>query len=537
VRQQEKERCVDRSVLVGGGDQCRESGLLTREVELPSLAEFGGRLARLTRVVEQIRQAGVEKVILVVLDEVDELNPAFYRGQRGEAFFGTLRALGEQGVVFVLVGSERMPLVFRRYGQVLNRYDTCQLDTIENAQDVIDMVKEPLSGFIEFGADAISLVARRSGGNPYYINLLCMRLLQAMVAARRTYVDAVDVNEAARSLAEDRAPTHWSHLWEDGDFDEEEAVARQREAAIVLAGFGREPVERGLRAKEVEALLREDCDGELPGRLNVEGTIEALVRRGVLHGEGAGAARQYNVKFEIFRWWLCENGRAQLLVPFKECAASKTEEDIGKGGELVTLGTASDFPVSDDELIRIAEGKENRIAKAGNVRRAADWLDNSTVVEGRERFVLFVDDFVGSGLQAAGLARAFVKSCADRPKVREALDQQRVAYLSLLAYRDGLASLTDEVGDSLMVETVEELDETDQAFAPEAEIFESEDDRSVAEAMCREIGSQLFPDNPLGWEDLQSLVVFPDSVPNATLPIFWRSGTVDGLPWKALFDR
>lgn len=84
---------------------------------------------------------------------------------------------------------------------------------------------------------------------------------------------------------------------------------------------------------------------------------------------------------------------------------------------------------------------------------------------------------------------------------------------------------------------VEELDETDQAFAPEAEIFESEDDRSVAEAMCREIGSQLFPDNPLGWEDLQSVVVFPDSVPNATLPIFWRSGTVDGQLWKALFDR
>jgi AAA domain len=637
-------------------DQCRERGLLTREVELPSPADFGGRLARLTRVVEQIRQSGVDKVMLVVLDEVDELNPAFYRGQRGEAFFATLRALGEQGVVFVLVGSERMPLVFRRYGQLLNRYETCELDTIESAQDVLEMVREPLAGFIEFGSDAIPLIARRSGGNPYYINLVCMRVLHAMVASRRTYVDAVDVNGAARSLAEDRSPTHWSHLWEDGDFEEDESAARQRQAALVLAAFGREPVERGLRAKEVEAALKEDCDGELPEGLNVEDTLEALVRRGVLRGEGTGAVRQYNVKFEIFRWWLCENGRAQLLAPFKERVAAGVEEENRAAGRIGVVG--ADFPISDDELIRVAEGlvyrdkqvhpmqikqwlrqfqddtkihlafrmlsalrqrwyfdsvrvsllrerafkrglelasragvipsagraeraagearrftneglrresfktivtnifigyfgddvksgaevarqikKENRISSAGNVRRAADWLERGSGTEHRDRFVLFVDDFIGSGLQAGGLARGFLKTYGDRPKVREALDQQRVAFVSLLAYRDGLANLTDEVGDALVVEAVEELDETDQAFAPEAEIFEAEDDRSIAEAMCREIGSQLYPDYPLGWEDLQSLVVFADSVPNATLPMFWRPGTVEGKPWGALFDR
>jgi len=61
--------------------------------------------------------------------------------------------------------------------------------------------------------------------------------------------------------------------------------------------------------------------------------------------------------------------------------------------------------------------------------------------------------------------------------VRAALAQRRVAFVPLLAYRDGLANLVDEVGDALVVEAIEELDGADQAFAPEAEIFDSEDDR------------------------------------------------------------
>jgi hypothetical protein len=52
-----------------------------------------------------------------------------------------------------------------------------------------------------------------------------------------------------------------------------------------------------------------------------------------------------------------------------------------------------------------------------------------------------------------------------------------------------------------------------------------------------QIGRELTPQSPLGYGDQAGLVVFHNTVPNNTLPIFWSNGRVNELSWKPLFSR
>ena len=635
----------------------KASGQKIEHVTLPSVGEFGGRLTRLARVFEGLRNAGILTPIVLILDEFDELNPAFYRGQRGDNFFGTLRALSECKVAFVFVGSERMPTIFRRFAQLLNKFDLLRVDTIEDQQDLREIIEEPVRGYVEFDREATELVAHLSGGNPYYVNLLCSRLLHLMVTARRTHIDAVDVRRTANALAEEPSTIHWSHLWEEGDAeDEAERERRRSDAALVLSAFSEGAVERGVRLADVASFLERECEGGLPAGLNCETTLETLVGRRVLATEGVGAERRYNMAFNIFRLWVSRNGRAQLLLPQRTRQAPVSPSPSPQAGvpEATPIVVASDFPISDDALIPISEGlyyrgkavdamqikqwlrqfhddariilafklikalrsrwyfddaklslaldkaydrglklakeagvipnfvrtsrsdvahfraeqfrrdsfpgvianlyvsyfgdglksgasvarslkKEKRISSAGNLERAAEWLNRAGDINSN-KFVLVVDDFVGSGFQVSKEIKQFLKANKTSARVREAMMQRRLVYVPLWAFVTGVQNLKDELP-FLRVEPVALLDDSDQVFAAGAEIFDSDEERKIAEAFCRHIGEQLYRDYPLGWDNLQAAVVFPDTVPNATLPILWCSGIVDEREWRPLFPR
>jgi hypothetical protein len=638
----------------------KASGQKIDGVTLPSVGEFGGRLTRLARVFENLRNVGISAPVVLILDEFDELNPAFYRGQRGDNFFGTLRALSECKVAFVFVGSERMPTIFRRFAQLLNKFDTLQVDTIEDQQDLREIIEEPVRGFVEFDPEATGLVAHLSGGNPYYVNLICSRLLHLMVTNRRTYIDAVDVRRTANALAEEPSPIHWSHLWEEGDAEEEpERERRRSDAALVLSAFSEGPVERGVRLADVASFLARECEGGLPVALNCETTLETLVGRRVLGADGVGGDRRYNMTFNIFRLWVSKNGRAQLLLPHRTRQVPSLPSPVPQSSipESTPVVVASDFPISDDALIPISEGlyyrgkavdamqvkqwlrqfhddarimlafklikalrsrwyfddakvslaldkaydrglklareidiipkvvrasrsagevmhfkaeyfrrdsfqgiianlfvsyfgdglksgasvarslkKDKRIASAGNLERAAEWLCRKGDIKPNDRFVLVVDDFVGSGFQVSKEIKQFLKVNKAASHIREAMEQRRLVYVPLWAFATGVQNLKDELP-FLRVEPVALFDDSDQVFAPGAEIFDSDEERKIAEAFCRHIGEQLFREYPLGWDNLEAAVVFPDTVPNATLPILWSSGMVDERQWRPLFPR
>ena len=90
---------------------------------VPDEGHFGASMARLIPWVEGVARDRPSWRLVLIIDEFDDLDPAYYTGQRGEKFVKQLRSLSEVGLTFLLVGSERMERIFRRHENELNKWD------------------------------------------------------------------------------------------------------------------------------------------------------------------------------------------------------------------------------------------------------------------------------------------------------------------------------------------------------------------------------------------------------------------------------
>lgn len=167
---------------------------------------------------------------------------------------------------------------------------------------------------------------------------------------------------------------------------------------------------------------------------------------------------------------------------------------------------------------------------AGTIVEAADYL------RGLEKrgVVVFVDDLIGSGQTCRDGIEAFREEC----EAKGVLLADHAVYVATLAgIRTGI-DYARQACPKITTFAYKEIGPEQRAFSPNAAIFESEPERHNAEALCRTIGEQLEPKQPLGYDDSQALIVFPHRCPNNTLPIFYKAGqSYEGKSWIPLFPR
>lgn len=150
--------------------------------------------------------------------------------------------------------------------------------------------------------------------------------------------------------------------------------------------------------------------------------------------------------------------------------------------------------------------------------------------------VVFVDDFIGTGGSCAeGLVRFEERLERIQGEMRSKLV---VGVAAIVGFKSGVETVRANGRIDCHVVTTRELGAEDRAFAPEANIFDSDDDRIAAEKLCRDIGDVLEPKQPLGFGDSQALICFHYRCPNNTLPVFYKDGvTYHGQKWIPLFPR
>lgn len=149
--------------------------------------------------------------------------------------------------------------------------------------------------------------------------------------------------------------------------------------------------------------------------------------------------------------------------------------------------------------------------------------------------IVFVDDLCGSGEQAVRYSRTLlrdIKTVAAR-RGRNIEFQ----YLVLFGTSHGLARAKHH-SDFDIVDSVNELDETDKTFGPESRVFRKPPDtidKSISHTLASKYGEELWADHPLGFDDGQLLLAFHHNIPDNSLPIFWwDEGTA---PWYPAFPR
>ena len=155
---------------------------------VPDEGHFGASMARLIPWVESVVRDRHDWRLVLIIDEFDDLDPAYYTGQRGETFIKQLRSLSEVGLTFFLVGSERMEKIYHRHANELNKWTNEYLDSIESEVDCKELVVMPVVGSIEFAESAVGEIVSYCGRNPFYMHLLCYALFQLCMREQRTYV-------------------------------------------------------------------------------------------------------------------------------------------------------------------------------------------------------------------------------------------------------------------------------------------------------------------------------------------------------------
>lgn len=160
------------------------------------------------------------------------------------------------------------------------------------------------------------------------------------------------------------------------------------------------------------------------------------------------------------------------------------------------------------------------------------------------RLILFCDDFSGTGRQ---IATQLVQEFASNKELQHICEKRRndgspVALGVILGI--GFDVAVDRIAHSgpdwlpVMVHTGDRLDDKDRAFSDDSLVFPEKPIRDRVSSLVMDlVGKQLYRRWPGGWGNSQALVVTADNVPNNTLPAICMSGSVEGVPWKSLFER
>lgn len=174
----------------------------------------------------------------------------------------------------------------------------------------------------------------------------------------------------------------------------------------------------------------------------------------------------------------------------------------------------------------------HKVKERGNWRFSPINLDDAPeawveAVAGRAITAVLADDFVGTG-------NAIVEA---EPRIRLLLDSCETISLRILivaGFTDGIQRvrhLEQEYNDRVKIIVGRLLSSADTCFCTGSNILEP-GERHILEEFCERFGGLVKTRIPKGYGDMGALFVFPDSIPNNTLPIFWYDGKPDR--WQPL---
>ncbi|MFC1724053.1 hypothetical protein ACFL4T_00395 [candidate division KSB1 bacterium] len=144
---------------------------------------------------------------------------------------------------------------------------------------------------------------------------------------------------------------------------------------------------------------------------------------------------------------------------------------------------------------------------------------------GKDSAIVFIDDFIGSGHQAAALWREIIAPIVSHEK------QSNIIFAALVGYENGIEYLHKNTEFKIIV--ADKVLSSESPFAEDSRIFEITEERVHARNILQKYGKHLFPDHPFGYASSELLVGFFYSTPTNTLPVFW-SYKAD---WKPLLPR
>lgn len=340
------------------------------EINAPPEAEFGAGLGRLIPFIEALTRGHREWRFLVIVDEFDDLDPAFYSGERGRLFVKALRSLSEIGLTFMFAGSERMNVIYARHALELNKWTNMFVDSITALQDCRDLIVKPVQDQLEYEQLAADGIAGYCCGNPFFMHLVCLGLFERCVAERRTYISDADFQRNRQVLINTLGQTNFAHFWEDNptlDREENRRYAAENCLGLCCIAFLGGSFTTHESVWEQQDSLNLNSSERLSLR-EMSIVIERLRSRKVLTDRSSEG--RITIAVPILADWLSKYSELTLLPVWRRFVIERGSQPQREPASLTSVSAVLDgaFPIAEDDLLSVSQnlvfcGKQKDVAE------------------------------------------------------------------------------------------------------------------------------------------------------------------------------
>jgi hypothetical protein len=339
----------------------RKTSQLYTRIPLP---EFSNSLSPFVDYLDEILDTDPTKKFLIILDEFDELPLDLYkRGPIGDAFFLTLRSIsGRHRIGILLVGGEKINLIFNSQGEQLNKWLPLRLDYFDREAhwgDFQNLIRQPIGETIEFPEESIEEIYSWTSGNPFYTNILCQEIFQSAVNNKDAYISRTEVLQSVSRKLSSLGANSFQHFWEDGILEigstVEEISIRRRRILLAIANslqLGPLPTIGDIVGDPLLAPIP-------PAITQIE--LNRFLERGILEERDG----RYSCRVKLFGSWLRDNGRQQISTQFTDVDERRINEQIEKENH-----------VSSEELQGLARKWGTYRGKHVNEETLRSWLNH-----------------------------------------------------------------------------------------------------------------------------------------------------------------
>jgi uncharacterized protein len=473
-------------------------------------------------------------------------------------------------------------------------------DKEESYKDFTDLIQKPVEKIIEFENEAIEYLYKCTDGNPFFTKIICSKLYINICNDKRSYITFEDIKTAYIATLSSLQMQNINHFWKDcinvKDIIEKDIVETERRKFLIqyrelkernkklsldnlsadtttkhsiLESFKNRRIlvdsENGMILRPMifenwlfdfgyytlsqtftdENIIKEHIADDLKKYITATEIVEIEKKFGLYKG--------HKISSDDIRIWLDQfsnNDEKRIMYKLLQnivfYSESLIREKLSIIHDKVKVGVI--HKIKDNERTR----KDIIISSFGSpVKSSSSYArlyasENKIISKNSIPFeklksisnsfedisaIVFVDDIFASGDTIIEFLDAIHDSLRNGIKV----------YITAITgYSKAIDKINEkalDIGLDCEILVADILDERDSCFSINSNVFPDDNERTKAYEICNEYGKKIAKKIPLGYDNLQSLIVFPDNCPNNSLPILWKKLSKPVFSWQPLFER
>ncbi|MHC9539722.1 MAG: ATP-binding protein [Vulcanimicrobiota bacterium] len=232
--------------------------------------------------------------LLLLFDEYEILDGKVKRGHLSDEIFTYFRAMMQNrtSISFIFTGTRQLELLRGAHWTLMFNQAVYRKISFMDERDALDLIEMPLRGQAIYHPGAVKAIVRLTSGHPYFIQLLCLTLVESINLEQTRVISEEHVEKAIYSLCRHPVP-HLIYLWKE----------RSRNEQLILSSLSEFLPDSGTYApvRELEKLLAEEKIDL--SREQITSAIGECLKDEFLEHSGK---REYRYKMDFLRHWIKE---------------------------------------------------------------------------------------------------------------------------------------------------------------------------------------------------------------------------------------